>query len=371
MQATDLLHGGDSLLTRVRWRIIPAEDEAAWLRALSRAPGADIYDEPAYQRATAQHLGGRALAYFADAGGATLFHPYIVRPIEDVGHKPAPWALYDIETAYGYGGPIASTHDASFLADAWSGYDAWCRGSRVVSEFFRFNPFSARHRAAPPGARVWRDRETVVVPLDGGTDALMRGYSDVQRRNLRKAQRSGLTCHEDMSWRGLADFRRLYADTMHTAAAEDFYHFDAAYFAALADGLGPRCRLFLVRVGDLPVAGALVLFGGETAHYHLAGSSRAHQSLQPNNLLIDGIARAAQARGLKRLHLGGGRSPAGDDELLRLKARFSSERAEIYLGARVLDAEAHRRLTELWREQGGRAPEGYLQAYRLPLAPPA
>ena len=134
--------GNCGALTRGSFRVIAAEDAAAWRDALSRFADADVYDDPSYQAATAAHCGGRAFAFVAEDDAGMLFHCFIRRPIQSVAGHAIAGGLSDLETAYGYGGPLATTLDPVFLAAAWEGFAQWCRQRRVVCEFLRFHPIT-------------------------------------------------------------------------------------------------------------------------------------------------------------------------------------------------------------------------------------
>lgn len=347
------------------WAIITGAQREKWRAALARIDHKDVYHRLEYHLAY-EGRGARACAFVAEIGGEVLFHPVLVRQIDTVGARPAPDGLYDAESIYGYAGPIATSRDDAFLAEAWRGYKDWCREEGIVCEFVRFNPLLENHELASPGTEIWRDRQTVVMELDRGMDTVWQGYKDVHRNAVRKARKCGLTCAEIASSEGLAAFRALYDDTMEALDAAPFYRFSSAYYEALIHGLGESCRLFLVHFEGRPIAGALFLLHGTTINYHLAGVSRQHRNLAPNNLLIDEVARWAAARGYRQFHLGGGRTAAEDDGLFRFKARFSPDRRDQYYGRRVFDQAAYETLRGIWREQfAGSDEPSYFQLYRL------
>ena len=98
----------------------------------------------------------------------------------------------DIESVYGYSGPIASSAEPSFLFRAWRWFDDWCRDQHIVSEFIRFHPLLETRRFAHPSMTVDADRHTVLVPLDGSEDTLMRQAAPEHRNRLKKARSAGL-----------------------------------------------------------------------------------------------------------------------------------------------------------------------------------
>ena len=286
-----------------------------------------------------------ARAYVAEVGDDLLFHPFLLRVIDRVGDTPAPRGLRDIETVYGYAGPLATSGENAFLEVAWAGYGDWCRAGGVVCEFMRFNPWLENHRIAPPATHVWRDRQTVAIDLGAGKQGLWRDYASVHRNSLRKALKSGIVCRREASGDGMRDFVAIYRQAMCHVGAEPCYAFDDRYFRALIDG--GRCDLFMVYRGAEPIAGALFLVYGSMMHYHLAGSKPAYRELAPNNLLIHEAACRGIALRCRWLHLGGGRTPVPEDSLFRFKARFSPHRRDLHLGKRIVDAQAYSDLNDL------------------------
>jgi hypothetical protein len=349
----------------MRSAIVHATDRDQWLACMQNAGAADVYYLPAYHRLY-EFQGVQCLAYAASVGGEALFHPFLLRPIARIGRIDAPPGLSDIETVYGYSGPVATTTSPDFLAEAWRGFEGWCREQNVVCEFIRFSPLLRSERFAAPQTEVKLDRETVEIRLEGGEDALWQGYESAQRNRVRKAIRRGLTCHETSLADGLATFRDLYEGTMRRAGATDFYFFPDSYYRDLRRTLSDDTKLFVVKYGRDPIAAGLFFANGPTLHYHLGASREDALPLAPNNLMFHQVSLWGQERGFDRLHLGGGRTNAADDALLRFKKRFSPHVLAFHIGKRIQQPDRYALLCDLWQEQAGRpAPAGYFRPYRL------
>ncbi|MEM7024700.1 MAG: GNAT family N-acetyltransferase [Pseudomonadota bacterium] len=347
------------------WAILEATDRETWCAAMHRAGADDVYFLPQYHLLY-RYLDVRCLAYTASVGGEHLFHPFLLRSIGRVGKVEVAPELCDLETVYGYSGPVATSSAPDFLAEAWKGFAGWCAEHRVVCEFLRFSPFFASERYAAPGTEVRLDRETVEIRLEGGEEQLWASYESTQRNRVRKAIKRGLSCEETPLGDGLATFCDLYEGTMQRAGATDFYYFPPRYYEELQRTLAEHTRLFIVHHEDRAIAAGLFFVYGRVLHYHLGASREDALSLAPNNMMFHQVARWGQERGFERLHLGGGRSSAPDDALLRFKKRFSKTTLPFHLGQRVQDPERYAELCEIWREQaGGPAPLGYFRPYRL------
>lgn len=344
--------------------VISVDDAPAWLDAMSRAGARDVYYLPNYHQLHCSR-GVRWVAFTARSGNDALFYPFLLRPIRRIGAIEVAPALHDIVTVYGYTGPAATTDSPDFLNTAWRHFETWCREQAVVSEFIRFNPLLRTERFAASGVDVAFDRPTVEIDLDCDEAALWSSYEPEQRNRVRKAIKKGLTCEEVGLESGLPTFVSLYEETMRRARAADHYLFSARYYNTMAAQLLQHCRLFIVRHGGDALAAGLFFTYETTIHYHLGGSSAEALSLGPNNLLFHHVAVWGQQRGFKRLHLGGGRSNAADDSLLRFKKRFSHRLLSFHIGKRVHDPAQYERLCRLWAEQSDSPlSTTYFPAYR-------
>lgn len=346
--------------------VVGAAERALWRAAMARAGAADVYYLPEYHELYS-FRDGRCLAYVATGGGETLFYPFVLRPIERIGSIRVSPQLNDLESAYGYSGPIATTESQDFLAEAWGGFEAWCPANRVVAEFIRFHPLLRTERFAARQTEIRFNRETVTVRLDGDEEQLWRSYSPAHRNKIRKAMKLGLICEEADLAEDLDDFVRVYEATMRRRDASAFYHFPSSYYHMMRRTLETSSKLFMVKHDGRTVAGGILLLAGDTAHYHLSGSRADAQRLAPNNLLLHEVAVWAQRQGFKRLHLGGGRSSAPDDPLFVFKKGISRQTTPHYLGRRVHDQAEYDNLCELWmREYGGSTSPSYFPPYRAP-----
>jgi serine/alanine adding enzyme len=350
----------------MNWTVLSADDAVAWGEAVAGIGGGDPYFDLDYHAAY-DYDGGRSYLYVhRDGGGRTLVYPFRLHPIRAVGDETLDGTLADIETVYGYSGPLADNDDPDFLRQAWDGFSQWAAEHRVVSEFCRFHPLMGAERFAAPDMRVIHDRETVTVNLECGEAALWASYESVLRNRVRKAQAAGLICRKGRGERDMEVFRVLYEETMRMLDARSFYLFPESYYADLAR-MGDRLRLFLVESGGAAIAGAIFLVGGGSIHYHLGGSRPDSRALAPNNLLFHTVARWGQDHGLRRLFLGGGRTNRADDELLRFKRRFSPAATPFFMGKRVWNPAAYETLSAAWCRQSGQTPPPHLQHYRLPV----
>jgi hypothetical protein len=252
---------------------------------------------------------------------------------------------FDWQSAYGYGGPLASGLGADDLRDAWRELDAIARQRRVVAEFVRFHPLLANESAYPGNVRDDRP----AVTLDLLAPDLLGRYSGRARTAVRKAERDGLA----LRWESRADawpaFAEFYREGMQAIGADPFYLFGDEYFRALLDL--PAARVLSVVRDDLRLAMGLFLFGPEVAEYHLSAASPEGRRLNATNLLLHGAAQCAQREGLRTLYLGGGTTAAADNPLLRFKTSYAPAELTFRIGWRIQDPVAYSGLQRAFPDQ--------------------
>ncbi len=323
---------------------------ADWDAVIERLGDADVYHLAAYHRVAEANGEGVAEAFVAEEGGDLLFHPFLRRPIASVGDEAVDGGWCDLESAYGYVGPLSTGGDAAFIERAWSEFHDWCVQEHVVAEFVRFNPLLGNERFADPAAEVIVDRATVVLELPEDVGLLWRAYPSVQRNMVRKAGAAGLEAEVLSLAEGLDGFRAVYTETMQRAEADPYYRFGDAYFDALAE-LETHVRVVVVRGTEGVAAAALLLVRAPRLHYHLAGSTGWARPLGANNLLLHEAASWGCSENLRVFHLGGGRTSSPDDSLLRFKRSVSASRRRFHTGRRVHDRSKYEALCDSWLRQ--------------------
>lgn len=303
----------------MRFRILDAstaDGTSAWLGLWRARSGREVMAHPELARLFARPCDRVVCAAGEDAGGAILF-PLVLRPL-----AAEPWASpgedrWDATSPYGYGGPFA--FGAPDAAAYWRAHAGWCRDAKVVSTFARLSLFP-RQLAPIPGPVETR-LSNVVVPLEGGVDALWRGYEGKVRKWIGVAERAGLTVERDASGARLAAFAEIYEHTMRRNGAADWYFFPRAFFDALVERLPGLFSFFhVLRDGEV-LSSDLVLEGEEHVYYFLGGSRAEAFPLGPNYLLKHRIAVWALEAGRKAYVLGGG--VADGDGLFRYKRGFA------------------------------------------------
>jgi len=325
-------------------RVVGADDPE-WEELLAEAQVADVYFTPGYHRIFGEHDGHEAELFVYREEERFIAYPYLRRDlceIEQLGLGRG--ELFDVTSAYGYGGPFWSVGgaDGGMWERFHEAFGKRCVRERIVSEFVRFDPMVSNHVGYEDAEAA---NTTVYVDLTISEKELRRGFSSANKRNIRRASRSGVEFAE-LLWkeRGV-DFHKLYTETMKRVGASGFYLFPVEFFGNHFRYLGEKAHLLGALLEGEMIAGALCMSYGSVFHYHFGCSSAAHLSMRPNNLLFQGMIEWARERGFRKLHLGGGYEEG--DSLFRFKASFAPHTSKFFVCRRVHMEDEYERLTRL------------------------
>lgn len=324
----------------------------------------NVFASLGFARVQAAHGGGdpRLLVIRRDGAVAAAW-PLLLRSLPELGGELV--AGLDATTPM-FTGPIAppaapavSAGDAGLVA-------AYLRELGVVASFAHLNPWHVAAAAINP-ATVARDREIVYVDVTRPDDELQReSFTHAARKNLRRAEREGVSVRAAESDDDIAAFHRIFALTMDRREALSSYRLGLGYFLALRDELGERARFALAEHSGRVVAATLYLHDDTEVYSYLGGQDNDHQAVRPTNAVVAATIGWARDAGKRRLVLGAGYRP--DDGIMRFKASFSPLRAELELHREVIDPIAYERLAAAWSAAApGADPGSYFPAYRAPL----
>jgi CelD/BcsL family acetyltransferase involved in cellulose biosynthesis len=159
-------------------------------------------------------------------------------------------------------------------------------------------------------------------PLYPDLDTVMAGFSKSGRRNVRKAQRTGVTIRHA---RGQNDIEQFYALHLRTTQRLGVPVQPRRYFRLLSESMimNDHGTLLLAEYGGEAVAGAIFLLGGRTVTYKYGASDPAHWGLYPNNLLMWHAMGWAAERGCTRFDWG--RSGVEDTGLRHFKSSLGGQ----------------------------------------------
>jgi lipid II:glycine glycyltransferase (peptidoglycan interpeptide bridge formation enzyme) len=287
---------------------VAVDDPRAWDRALLDLPDPQMLQSWVWGELKGRH-GWRAGRFLFRQGAQTVAAASVLE------RRAASLPLAPASILYVPRGPALDWNDETVAEGVLGELEALARRRRAT--FVKIDPdvyypeaapaFAGRPAVAPRVAallarRGWRFsgsqvqfRNTVLLDLRPGEEALLAGMKQKSRYNLRLAQRRGVAIRRGTA-ADLALFYRLYAETAQRDGfpirPPDYYH--DAWGSFLARGQG--C-LLLAEVEGEAVAGLLIVTFGPTAWYIYGASSEKHRNLMPNNLLQWEAMRHARAAG--------------------------------------------------------------------------
>ncbi|EJW19081.1 GNAT family N-acetyltransferase [Paenibacillus alvei] len=338
-----------------------------WNQIIRQMPCADVYYLADYLRIYEYNGDGKAILFVYEDDDGMICYPYLMRTITEL-----PWLqaqgwdnpLYDISTAYGYGGPLCNATEPQKRARLFQAFDQeferCCREQHIITEFVRFHPLLEGWNDYTSVSPQWI-RNTICMDLTQPEEERIAAYTKGNRNRIRHALRKGFTV-TTAGEEGLEKFISLYKATMDKKQALSYYYFNDDFFYNTVRYLQGNYTLMEVRDEEGVVASSLFLYKGDYAHYHLMGSDRDKLRDSPVNLLIHEAAAWAAAQGCKKLHLGGGYT--GNDGLFRFKQNFNARSStDFYIGRRIINHEIY---DALLRMLPSSVPEDYFPAYRHP-----
>ncbi len=289
-----------------------------------------------------------------------LLYPYLKRKIDGTNFQ-------DITTPYGYGGPVfIGIWSCDQVEEVRQQFREYCHAEQIITETIRFHPVLENQELG----QVWCDtanilQQTVTVKLTDPLDVIEKRFSSMTRRNIKKARREEVTVRVARP-EEYASFIHLYRLTMEKRQADARYYFDDDYFQQLQNGRLPAELLVAERNGTI-IAGCIVLYGQQFAHYHLGASDPAELAARPNHLLFAEMIRRAKHLGKTALHLGGGTTRENTDSLLAYKRSFSDLQTAFSLGTSILNPMVYEQLSNRHLEHHGSSSQDWFPLYRTPV----
>ncbi len=143
------------------------------------------------------------------------------------------------------------------------------------------------------------DKVTLVLEL-GSVEAAWSQLEPTVRNKVRKAQRAGLTCHfggQEL----IPKFYRVFARNMRDLGTPVW---GVALFENILTAFPKTSGIALIRVGQKPIGGGLVLCFKDTVHVLSASSLRPFFHMCPNNLLYWEVIRWACETGYRQFDFG-------------------------------------------------------------------
>lgn len=255
-----------------------------------------------------------------------------------------PGKLFDLETPYGYGGPLFDSAIPVASQDLFLKEMSMYANKRgIISQFVRFHPLLMNHDAMPIVFETRYLHDTIFIDTES-PELIMKNMDSKNRNMVRKAVKSGVTI-ELKPIEQYQEFLPIYIDTMEKDDADDYYFFGEEYFKAQRELKDNAC-IFYAMFDKQPIAAAIMYYNDRFIHYHLAGTITEYRKYAPSNLLLYETACWASEQGIRKFHLGGGMEQ--DDNLFRFKKQFNKNgRLPFVIGRTIFENEKYQKLLDI------------------------
>ena len=327
-------------------------DKKEWYSVLENLPNNlhDVYFYPEWVMLHTVYPGSRALMFTFQKQEKIWAYPFLLSPISFPGRSSLETTWHDIETAYGYGGPIANTKDKDFLEDAHNAFLDWCGDQNVVAEFVRLHPLIQNEQWTDPQVKISLNRETVSLDFD----LLQKQdlpFTSKTRNMLNRAENLGVSIIRLEGKSGYEKFVQMYRDSMKRLKAEEYLFFGNEYFSNLYTILQDNGFVLGAERQNTCIAASVFIKGATWLHYHLAATYFDKMVPGANNQLLLTASQIGLDLGLKGLHLGGGRTNLPDDTLLKFKRSMSTSSYNYVIGKRIHNHDIYSGLYDAWKNQ--------------------
>ena len=159
------------------------------------------------------------------------------------------------------------------------------------------------------------------------TEKIWQGYKKNIRRDIRKAQRSGITIRSGDSKEDIRIFYKLYLTSMERNRAMAKYPlrwFEAVYEEMVEKGWG---AFLFAELQDDVIAGAAFIRSATSIHYFHNGSKYEFLKFCPNELLIHSALEEATVKGNAFFDFMG--SDPNDVSLIRFKEKWGGQSMDL------------------------------------------
>jgi hypothetical protein len=308
----------------------------------------DIYFRPEYLQ---MHAGGdsdRVVCLKYQDGEQIWIFPVLCNPILQIGNVLLPPGLFDLESAYGYGGPLSNSEDRDFIKRATQAFIDWAENSGIVAQFIRFHPLIGNERWVEDSQlEILFDRFTMSTDISR-YDPSQPYYLKPTRNVINRGLRLGIEARLLNVDQEFPSFLELYLNAMERLKAEPYLFFDNLYFDRLRSLVKENGYLIGAFHQRQMIAAAIFFYGSCWLHYHLSASNFDNRLPGATNIILDSAFFEAKSKGLKRVHLGGGRTCDAKDPLLKFKSSMSTDMHRFYIGKRIYNTDVYLYLRKKW-----------------------
>ncbi len=184
--------------------------------------------------------------------------------------------------------------------------------------------------------------DVVVIDVHPVDDVLSQ-YRGSHRREIANARKAGVTVLVDSGPAALADFSRIYRQSMTDLNAKSYYYFSDTYFKRIVTAMDYKTLILFAELDGRRIATSLFIVTGSIMQYYLSGTDASFRKLAPSKAIIAKAHELALSMGVRYIVLGGGVGSA-HDALFKFKSGFSDAILPFYITKIILDESRYQAL---------------------------
>jgi lipid II:glycine glycyltransferase (peptidoglycan interpeptide bridge formation enzyme) len=163
--------------------------------------------------------------------------------------------------------------------------------------------------------------------LNGNEETVLKQFRTSTKRNIRKAQKSGVTTRISKAYSDVMIFYKLNCMTRkeHGLPPQPLLFFRKLFQHVIKNGMG---FIVIAEANDRPIAGAVFLSYGNQAIYKYGASDKRYQGLRANNLVMWNAIKEFIGKGFHTFHFG--RTEPHHNGLLQFKRGWGTQESELY-----------------------------------------
>jgi hypothetical protein len=232
--------------------------------------------------------------------------------------------FFDLETPISYGGPITNISDMTKLEKVNISFKDACLKHNVLLEFIRFIPEMNNHKTYYGKIKI--NRPTVIV------DTRNPKFSDNFSKNLIRSVKNNKTIEisETIQTKDIEKFFEIYSTNMKVKNSRKELYLNQNFMKELVSNTDSI--FFIASFDGEVIAGAVFLVSDIYCEYYLSAMDNRFRKNEPLKILVAHALNVIRARGIEKVHLGGGLTNKENDSLLLSKTRFSKNTIDFYIG---------------------------------------
>ena len=269
--------------------------------------------------------------------------PFLKKPIDNTSY-------FDLESAYGYGGPFSNSSDQKFIEESWKALESRLYENNVVGGFIRFNPFLNNHELTSESV-ISVQRICPIVSLfcqDKSLEDIWKDYNKNTRNKIRKANKVKLGLEIGSDKKAMTEFIEMYNKSMDRLGAEGQYYFSDDFFFDLSDKMSSAMKILFAKQDGKITGTALLLISQNVMTYFLSATNDQGRTNGSAHFLRHRAIEFALQKGISKINFGGGKTNEIDDSLLKFKMGFSNTLEDYYIGKMVINKEVYKELCDSW-----------------------